>query len=53
MDTNQKINLLFQALQLREESVNEKGERFTVVTVTGEDRTKLVAELVSLLTEVK
>jgi hypothetical protein len=47
---DQKINQLIQSLQLREESVNVNGVRTVTPTITGDDRVKVIAELVKLLT---
>jgi hypothetical protein len=47
---DQRINQLIQSLQLREESINDAGIRVVAPTITGDDRIKVIAELVKLLT---
>lgn len=48
---DEKIQQILQALQMREEKIKEDGSREVYPTVQGDDRQKLVAELVKLLTE--
>jgi hypothetical protein len=51
METNQRINSIMQALQMRDElwDGTTAGIRTTAPTVSGEDRKSLVAQLVKLL----
>jgi hypothetical protein len=45
-----RINQIIQALQLREESTTVNGVHIITPSITGDDRTALIAELVKLLT---
>lgn len=52
MDTNQRVNQIIQALQMRDEVVNAINPMMKdyVPTITGDQRTTLINELVRLLT---
>jgi hypothetical protein len=45
-----RINQLIQSLQLREEAYDANGVRTVTPTIKGDDRVKVIAELVKLLT---
>ena len=49
METNQKIQSIMQALQMREETIDPIAGRISKPTIDAEDRKSLVAELVKLL----
>ena len=52
MDKLQKCNQIFQALNMREEKEGViPGTRYSVPSITGDDRQALIKELVRLLTE--
>ena len=52
MDTNQKVNQIMQALQMREdsESITFPGQRISTLVIKGDEKTALITELVRLLT---